>query len=154
MLANPIVVEGHLAITARPSAVFAILANPATWSALDDALVDVEHREPLVAGSAGTMRRRAGLGLTVKTAWRNVEFLPGSRIANIVTGFGYELLETVDLAANEGGGTEMVVVDTVTPTSILGRVFVAMSRRIIEGDLQARFGKLTKVFDEESAPER
>ncbi len=154
MLAEPIVVEGHVAITAPPSSVFAVLVDPANWSALDDALVDVEPREPLVALSVGTMRRRVGFGLTVTTAWRNVEFVPGSRIANMITGFGYELLETVDLAATEGGETEMNVVDTLTPTSIPGRVLVAMSRRVIERDLQARFDRLKQVFDEAPAPKR
>lgn len=148
VLAIPIVVEGHLGISAPPGSVFAVLANPAEWFALDEALVDVKPREPLVAGSAGTMRRRVGFGLTVKTAWRNVEFVPGSRLSNIITGFGYELRETVVLVPHEGGSTKMVVVDTLTPTSIVGRVMVAMSRRVIERDLRARFRRLKKEIEE------
>jgi uncharacterized protein YndB with AHSA1/START domain len=144
---HDIVVEDRLAISAPPSAVFAMLADPAEWFAQDEALVDVAPREPLVAGSAGTMRRRVGLSLTVKTGWRNVEFVPGGRLVNVITGFGYELREAVILAPREDGGTEMVVVDTLSPTSIVGRVMVAMSRRIIERDLHARFARLKEQVE-------
>ncbi len=74
-----LIVEGQVAIARTPREVFDVLADPATWSAVDAALVDVTPREPLVPGASGTMRRRVGPGLAVTTRWENTEFLPGTR---------------------------------------------------------------------------
>ncbi len=86
----------------------------------------------------GTMRRRAGLGLTVTTAWENIELTPGASIEKLITGFGYELREKVTLTADPLG-TQVAVVDELIPTSLVGRAMVAMSRRFLQRDLGARF---------------
>ena len=147
-----LIVEGQVAIARTPREVFDVLADPATWSAVDAALVDVTPREPLVPGASGTMRRRVGPGLAVTTRWENTEFLPGTRLENLITGYGYELRETVTLWA-ESDGTRMTVVDALTPTSLVGRAMVAVSRGIIERDLHARFAGLKALLEASSATE-
>ena len=92
------------------------------------------------------MRRRVGLGLSVKTKWENTVFEPGARLENLITGFGYELRELIVLAV-AGRGTHATVTDTLTPTSLIGRAMVALSRGIIERDLQARYAKLKTVLE-------
>lgn len=146
-----LIVEGRIEIARTPQEVFDVLADPTTWSSHDAALLDVTPSDPLVPGASGTMRRRVA-GLTVKTAWENTEFVPGARLENLMKGFGYELRETVVLEAAPIG-TRMTVVDTLTPTSLVGRAFVAMSRRFIERDLHARFAKLKVLLETPSATE-
>lgn len=146
MSTGALIVEGQVGIARTPQEVFDVLADPTSWFSVDPALVDVEPREPLVPGTSGTMRRRVGPGLTVKTAWENTEFVRGARLENLITGFGYELRETVVLAADPTG-TQMTVVVTLTPTSLVGRAMVAMSRGFIQRDLDARFGKLKSLLE-------
>jgi len=129
MASGAMIVETTVGIARSPQDVFDVLADPSTWSALDAALVDVEPCEAVVPGATGTIRRRVGLGLTVTTAWENTEFVPGVRLENLIKGFGYELRETVRLAA-DAHGTQVTVVDTLMPTSLVGRAMVAMSRGI------------------------
>jgi AmiR/NasT family two-component response regulator len=92
------------------------------------------------------MRRRVGFGLTVKTKWEVTAFVPGTRLENLITGFGYEMRELIVLAAGSGG-TEATITDTLTPTSLAGRAMVAMSRGIIERDLETRYAKLKSVLE-------
>lgn len=109
------IAQTSVGIARSPQAVFDVLADPTTWSALDARLVDVQPRRPLVLGMTGTMRRRVGLGLTVTTSWKTTELVPGARLANLITGTGYELRETIVLEADEDG-TRATIVDTTTPT--------------------------------------
>jgi hypothetical protein len=141
-----VIVEARFEVTRTPDEVFEILADPSAWFGFDPALVEVEPRGPMVAGVTGTMRRRAGLGLTVKTRWANTVFVPGSRLENLITGFGYELRETIDIAA-QSTGTSLTVVDTIVPTSLIGRAMVAASRGIIARDIDRRFGGLKSRLD-------
>ena len=146
MATDAVIVESQREFATTPDILFATLADPASWLALDKALVDVQPREPLGAGSAGTMKRRFGPGFNVTTAWRNVEFVRDSRLDNVIKGMGYELLESVLFEPAAGGGTKMSIRDTLTPTSLFGRGFVAMSRGFIERDLQARLDRLGSLF--------
>jgi hypothetical protein len=152
MPSGAMIVEGQVGIARTPQEVFDVLADPTTWFSVDPALVDVEPREPLVPGVSGTMRRRVGPGLIVKTTWENTELVPGARLENLDKGFGYELRETVVLAA-DANGTQVTVVDTLTPTSLIGRAMVAMSRGFIQRDLDARFAKLKSMLEAGSAAE-
>lgn len=152
MPSGAMIVESQVGIARTPREVFDVLADPATWFTVDAALVDVVPREPLVPGTTGTMRRRVGLGLTVTTAWENTEFVPGARLENLIKGFGYELRESVVLAADPNG-TQVTVVDTLTPTSLVGRAMVAVSRGIIERDLHARYAKLKSLLEAGSSAE-
>jgi hypothetical protein len=142
----PLTVEAQFGIGATPEEVFKVLADPATWSTFDDALVDVVPMERLVLGASGTMRRRVGMGLTVTTRWENTALVPATLLDNVIKGFGYELRETIALSA-DAAGSQVAVVDTLVPTSIIGRAMVAMSRGIIERDLHARFAKLKSLLE-------
>ena len=153
MQTGGMIIEGRVAIARTPQEIFDVLVDPAAWSTLDAALVDVVPRDLVVPGSTGTMRRRVGLGLTVTTAWENTEFVPGARLENLIKGFGYELRETIVLAADPIG-TQVDVIDTLIPTSLVGRAMVAVSRGIIERDLHRRFAKLKVVLEVGSATER
>lgn len=143
------IVERRVEIARPPAAVFDVLADPTTWVTHDPALVDVEPRDRIVQGAAGTMRRRAGLGMTVRTSWENTICLPGSCLEMLIRGSGYELREKVDLVASPSG-TTVSVVDDLVPTSLVGRAMVAMSGGFIERDLSARLGRLKVML--EAAP--
>ena len=67
----------------------------------------------------------------------------------LVRGSGYQLRETVTFAATSTG-TIVSVMDNLTPTSLVGRVMVAMSGRIIDRDLNARLARLKAML--EAAP--
>ncbi len=140
------IVEGGIAIARAPQEVFDVLADPSSWRSLDLALIDVEPRAPLVPGVIGTMRHRRVLGIRVTTAWENTALVPPTRLENLIRGPGYELREKVILspAAN---GTQVTVVDTLTPTSLLGRVMVGLSRGIIERDMRTRCGRLKSLLE-------
>jgi hypothetical protein len=150
MPSGAMIVEGQVGIARTPQAVFDVLADPSTWFTLDASLLEVVPLERLVPGTRGTMRRRVGPGLTVTTAWENTSLVPGTRLENLITGYGYELRETIVLAV-DASGTQVTVVDTLVPTSLVGRAMVAVSRGFIQRDLDARFAKL-KSFLEASPP--
>jgi hypothetical protein len=62
---------------------------------------------------------------------------------------GYRMRETVELS-DDGPGTAMFVVDELSGTSLLGDLFVAISKGFIRRDLQARAALLRAAL--ESAP--
>ncbi len=140
------IVERRIEIARTPGAVFDELADPTTWATHDPALLEVQPRDRIVHGATGTMRRHVGPGMKVTTAWENTRFEPGACLAMLVRGSGYELTETVDFVAS-ATGTTVTVVDDLVPTSIVGRVMVAMSGGIIERDLTARLGRLKAVLE-------
>ena len=147
---TPLICEGSVEIARSPQDVYDVLADPTAWFALDKALVDVEPRAQLAPGATGTMRRRVGPGLKVTTAWENTALVPGARIEMLITGFGYQLHESVALSGDPLG-TRVTVVDTLHPTSLIGRVMVATSRRIIQRDLDARFASLKSQLESRPA---
>ena len=140
MPAQPLVIEGDVVITQPPMRVFDVLVDPTTWHDVDPALVEVTPLEPLTLGARGQMRHRRGPGMTARTSWDVTAFVPGARLDNHLTGLGYELTESVELTP-VATGTRMRVVDTVIPTSLVGRAMVAMSRGIMERDLRERFSR-------------
>ena len=50
-----------------------------------------------------------------------------------------------------GGGTQMTVVDSVASISLFGRLMIAFSRRIMEGDLRARCANLKTLVETAAA---
>ena len=140
------IVEAEVLIAADPNRVFAALADPATWFAIDPTLVDVTPRTPLVLGATGTMRNRRGPGMTATVSWRTTDFEPGVRLTQALVGMGYELAETVALTPS-GGATYLTVVDTLVPTSIVGQLMVALSRGIMERDARARCARLKALLE-------
>lgn len=152
MPGRALIVEGGIGIARPPQDVFDVLADPTTWATLDTALVDVEPRAPVAPGMKGTVRRRVGPGMTVKSAWEITDYAPGVRFENLITGSGYELRETVVLAA-EPDGTRVSVVDALIPTSLVGRVMVAASGGFIRRDLTARLANLKSLLEAEAGSE-
>ena len=140
------IIEGQVGVAAPPQRIFDALIDPSTWFDIDPTLVDVTPREPISLGTTGTMRNRRGPGMTATATWTTTEFVPGARLTQHLRGFGYELTETIELTA-EAPGTQMTVVTTLIPTSLAGRVMVALSRRIVERDLQSRFARLKALVE-------
>lgn len=141
-----VIIEGRRRIAASPSQVYEILVDPAYWFKVDPTLLDVSPRDRIVLGSTGTLRNRRGPGFVAKATWTTTELVPDARVTQHLRGFGYELDETVSLAP-AGAGTEMSVTDTLVPTSIAGRLLVALARGIMERDLAARFGHLERLLE-------
>ena len=150
MSAQPLVVEGDIMITRPPMHVFDVLVDPTTWHDIDPALVEVTPLDPLSLGATGTMRHRRGPGMTARTSWDVTAFVPGARLDNHLIGLGYELTESVELTPVPTG-TRMRVVDTVIPTSLVGRAMIALSRGIMERDLRARFAAFKVMLESDDA---
>ena len=136
---------------ARPrSDVFAFLADQTNWARIDPALVDLSPTGTLAIGKAGTMTRRVS-GLRVTTRWTVVEFQPDARLTIQDVGKGYALTEDMTLE-DVSGGTRLHVVDTLLPTSLPGRLFVAMSGPFIRRDLRDRATRLTALLESGASP--
>jgi hypothetical protein len=67
-----------------------------------------------------------------------------------ITGPGYELTETTTLEATTDG-TRTTIVDVLQPTSLGGRLFVALSGPFIRRDLRARSERLRSLLEAGSA---
>ena len=140
------IIQAEISIAADRHRVFDALADPATWFVIDPTLIDASPRTPLTLGATGTMRNRRGPGMVATASWRTTELEPGARITQYLVGMGYELWETVELEP-EGGGTHLTVMDTLVPTSIVGRLMVAFSRGIMERDARARCAMLKALLE-------
>lgn len=142
------IVQTSLDIARQPQEVFDFLADQANWAALDAALVDVSPRGPIGPGLSGTMIRRVNR-MHVTNSWLVTEFDPGTRLEMRIGGRGYELTETTTLHAAPGG-TRATIVDELLPTSMFGRVFVALSGSFIRRDLKERSERLRSSLAEAS----
>ena len=140
------IIQADVSVARSPQDVFAALADPTTWFAIDPTLVEVTPRGPVALGAGGTMRNRRGPGMTATVTWRTTAFEPGVRLTQYLVGMGYELWETVELTP-EADGTHLKVVDTLAPTSLAGRVMVALSRGIMERDATARCARLKALLE-------
>lgn len=132
-------------IARSPAEVYDFLVDQGSWAKLDPALTDVTPRGEVTIGMSGTMTRRV-TGMKVTTYWTVTELAPGSRSTMVISGRGYELRETTSLAP-AAAGTQVKIVDTLTPTSLGGRFFVAVSGRFIRRDLEARAGRLKALLE-------
>lgn len=137
-----------LEIARPPAAVFEFLADTASFRAVDPALVEVSPAGPLALGRTGTFVHRRG-GLTARTTWRVVELDAPRRLSVAIAGPGYAMEEFAELEAT-AGGTRVTFSDRVRSTSLLGRLLVALSPRIMQRDLEARASRLRTLL--ESAP--
>jgi hypothetical protein len=146
------IIERTTRIAASPEHVFEFLANPTHWSEYDPTLVEATPSDRLTVGASGILRNRR-MGMTAKATWTTTELEPPVRVTQYLRGMGYELTESVRLTAVDGG-TDMHVVDTLLPTSLGGRAFVAMSRGIMERDLRARSQRLRALLERQPAAAR
>lgn len=131
------IIEGRSRIGATPQRVFDLLADPEAWFKVDPSLVDVSPRTPLAVGSTGSIRNRRGPGFVATASWTTTALVPGERITQHLRGSGYEMTETVTLEG-DGDATTMVVVDEIWPTSLAGRLMVALARGIMSRDMTSR----------------
>lgn len=144
------IIEGRIRIDAPAQRVYDLLADPEAWFRIDPTLVDASPRTPLSIGSTGTLRNRRGPGFVATASWTTTELVPCERITQHLRGSGYEMTESVTLEA-DGGGTTMVVVDEVWPTSFAGRLMVATARGIMRRDMTSRCALLKSEVERGSS---
>ena len=134
------IVEQSLDLARSPATVFAFLVDQDEWARLDPTLLEVTPRAPVTQGMSGTMLRRVS-GLPVTNGWTVTHLEPATRLGMRVTGMGYALTETTSLEATNGG-TRATIVDILEPTSLPGKLFVALSGGFVRRDLHARAARL------------
>ena len=130
--------------------VFAFLASTRSFKAVDPALVEFEPEGDLRPGLTGTFLHRRG-GLPARSTWLVVESDPPRRLAVEIRGMGYGMTEEAMLKP-QGDGTRATFVDRVWPTSLPGRLLVALSGRIMRRDLRARSERLRKILEAGAPP--
>jgi Polyketide cyclase / dehydrase and lipid transport len=144
------IIEGDVHIQRAPREVFDFLAYADRWAEVDRAIRSMTVSGPLALGSSGSVIYRRS-GLKVTTAFEVTAFEPGERLQILTTGTGYELREDVLFEAADGG-TRLSVTDTLEPTSVVGRMLVAISGRTVRRDLEARRANLKKSLEQGRAP--
>jgi uncharacterized protein YndB with AHSA1/START domain len=135
----------ELEVQRQPAEVFTFLTSPEGLRAVDPALVDYGPPGPIRAGGSGWFRHRRG-GMTANTTWRVTAFEPPSRLEVAISGMGYGMTESADLELI-ATGTRARFVDHVWPTSLVGRLLVALSGGIMRRDLRARADRLKAVLE-------
>lgn len=142
-------IESFLQVARPPEAVFDLLTDTAHFRRVDPALVDFGPAGRLTPGATGWFRHRRG-GMTARTTWR-VEALDAPRhLVVAIAGSGYGMTEAATLEAAEGG-TRVRFVDRVWPTSLPGRLLVALSGGIMRRDLRDRAERLRRLLEEDPA---
>ena len=139
-------IAASVTIPATPERIYDALVDLAAWPALDPTLVEMSPLDPLAVGSHGTMINRRAGGMRITTAWDMLELIPGKRYSIRIVGRGYELVETVDLAAADDG-TTVAVADDLSSTSLSGRIMVPMSTGIVRRDLERRLERLKAMLE-------
>ena len=135
----------ELELARSPDAVFALLADPESFRAVDPALIDYGPRGPLAAGAEGWFKHRRG-GMTANTTWRVTELDAPTRLEVAISGSGYRMTESAYLEAT-AAGTRAVFIDRVWPTSLPGRILVALSSGIMRRDLRDRAARLKALLE-------
>ena len=133
-------VDHEIEIERSPADVFAFLADGDSFRVVDAALVESSWTGPLRPDATGTFVHRRG-GLTARTTWAVAELDAPRRLSVEIRGTGYAMEETATLDATVRG-TRLRFVDTVWPTSMLGRLLVLASSGIMRGDLRKRAARL------------
>ena len=83
----------------------------------------------------------------MRSTWEVVELQRPSNIRVAVHGSGYAMEEVARLSPVPGGTLARFVV-TIRPTSVAGRLMVAMSGRIVRRDLEARARRLRAALED------
>lgn len=139
------IMEHVIEIMRPPQAVFDSVADPESWRAIDPDMLDVFASGPMRLGASGSVRHRRPV-TAVTTQWEVTAFEVPERFETLITGFGYTLRETVELKGTDRG-TRMSATDVLLPTSLIGRLLVLVSGRIIRSDLQARSDRLKALLE-------
>jgi hypothetical protein len=132
-------------VAREPGAVFDFLTSPEGLHAVDPALVDYGPPGPITAGGTGWFAHRRGW-MVARTTWRVTGFEPPTHLEVEIAGMGYGMTEAADLEAIPAG-TRARFVDRVWPTTLPGRLLVALSGGIMRRDLRARAARLKALFE-------
>ena len=138
-------IDSTVDLTGPPNEIFDFLADTRSFKAVDAALVEVEPEGRLTVGMAGRFRHRRA-GMPARTTWRVMELDPPRRLSVEIRGMGYAMTEEVDLQPT-ATGTRAKFVERVWPTSLAGRLLVALSGGIMRRDLRARADRLKAVLE-------
>ena len=139
-------IESTFRFDRSPAEVFAILADPANLRVVDPALVDFSPSGQLSAGLQGTMAHRRG-PMIARTSWTVTEHDAPRSLVVEIQGSGYGMTEAAILEPSDGG-TRATFVDRVWPTSLAGRLMVALSGGIMRRDLRARAERLRTALEQ------
>ena len=142
----------ELDLARPPAEVFALLTDTTHFRRVDLALVDFGPPGQLAAGGTGWFRHRR-FGMTARTTFRVTQLEAARRLEVAISGMGYAMTEAAELEATPTG-TRARFVDGVWPTSIPGRLFVALSGGIMRRDLRARSARLKALLEGEGQPTR
>jgi hypothetical protein len=99
----------------------------------------------LMPGGKGWFKHRRG-GMTATTTFRVTDFDSPRRLEVAISGMGYAMTEAAELEATTTG-TRARFVDRVWPTTLPGRLLVALSGGIMRRDLRARAGRLKAILE-------
>jgi carbon monoxide dehydrogenase subunit G len=135
----------ELDVARPPEDVFAMLIDSNQFRRVDPALIDFDLSGPLTAGSTGWFKHRRG-GMTARTTFRVSSFDPPVRLEVAISGMGYAMTESADLEATPTG-TRARFTDRVWPTSLPGRLLVALSGGIMRRDLRDRAARLKALLE-------
>ena len=127
-----------------PEEVFDFLVDTSKFPVLDTALIEYAPHERMRLGLRGTFAHRRAR-MIARSTWEVAEFEPPSRLRVTIRGMGYEMDETVTLTPS-ALGARATFVDTVRPTTLPGRLMVALSGCIMRRDLDARARRLERVL--------
>jgi carbon monoxide dehydrogenase subunit G len=143
-------IESTLELDRPPREVFDFLADPANLHLVDPALVDFSPTGQLSAGLQGTMAHRRGW-MVARTTWTVTEHDAPRSLVVEIKGMGYGMTEAATLEPAKGG-TRATFVDRVWPTSLAGRLLVALSGGIMKRDLRARGERLRALLEQKTTP--
>lgn len=132
-------------IARPPGDVFTLIADPASFKRVDPAMIDFGPPGPLAVGGTGWFKHRRG-GMTARTTFTVTELDPPRRLVVEIAGVGYGMTEAAILEATPGG-THARFIDRVWPTSLPGRLLVALSSGIMRRDLRARADRLKAILE-------
>jgi hypothetical protein len=138
-------IQRDLEIGRDVATVFAFLTDPTKFRTIDHALVEVEPTTPMALGMSGRMTHRRG-GMTARTTWSVTRFEPPTELVVEIRGSGYAMTESAELTAMPER-TRIRFVDRVWPTSLPGRLLVALSGGIMRRDLEARANRLRRILE-------
>jgi hypothetical protein len=143
----------EIEIKRQQADVFTFLADTRGYRAVDSALVEVEPEGPLAEGMTGRfLHRRAGL--PARTTWRVLTLEAPSRLVVELRGMGYAMTEALEVEGTPLG-TRARFLERVWPTSLAGRLMVALSGGIMRRDLRARASLLKAVLEDvERSPQK
>ena len=143
-------VAGSFIVDRDRASVYDFLTDTVNFAVVDAGMVEHDPHGRMAEGIEGWWRRKVGGGLTVRNTWRVAALEPNRRIVVDVRGPGYVLRESVELT-DAGSGTEVQVLDSLTGTSLPGRLFVMASRGFVRRDIEARGRRLQAALERGAA---